>query len=174
MLRIFRPDLRLARVEQLDVELLRRLGIDALLLDVDCTLKQYRSQTLSDEVVAWIDALRNQGIGLCLVSNGRGTRVQRVAEQLGLPFVAAALKPLPQGCRAAVAQMGFDPQRTAMVGDQVFADVIAGRLSGLFTVLIDPIHPEQEPWYTRLKRPLERLLVRRVAREQATPRKPST
>ena len=45
--------------------------------------------------------------------------------------------------------------RTAMVGDQVFADVMAGRLAGVFTILVRPIHPEDEPWFTRWKRPWE-------------------
>ncbi|MBN2216890.1 MAG: YqeG family HAD IIIA-type phosphatase [Pirellulales bacterium] len=160
---IFRPDLRLHRVEQIDVALLRRLHIDALLLDVDCTLKPYRSQALAQSVVDWIGQLRREGIGLCLVSNGRGTRVRPIAERLDLPLVAAALKPLPHGCRAAIARMEFDPRRTAMVGDQLFTDVMAGRLAGIFTILVDPIRPEQEPWYTRLKRPVERFLVRGVA-----------
>jgi len=166
MPRILRPNLRVSRVEQIDAALLGRLGVDALLLDVDCTLKPYRSQTLSREVIDWIDARRREGIGLCLVSNGRAARVQPVAERLGVPFVAAAWKPLPHGCRAAMTQMGFDPRRTAMVGDQLFTDVIAGRLAGIFTILVEPLRPEQEPWYTRLKRPLERFLVRRSAESQ--------
>ncbi|MBN1590464.1 MAG: YqeG family HAD IIIA-type phosphatase [Pirellulales bacterium] len=167
MLRWFKPDLRLACVEQLDIGLLRHLEIDALLLDVDCTLTQYGSETVPEAIVAWVDSLRGEGVGLCLVSNGRGPRIETVAGRLGVPFVAPALKPLPRGCRAALVQTGFDRRRTAMVGDQVFADVMAGRLAGLFTVLVDPIHPELEPWYTRLKRPLEKLLVRRVAHGQS-------
>ena len=39
-----------------------------------------------------------------------------------------------------------------MVGDQLFADILAGRLAGLTTFLVEPIHPEEEPWFTRLKR----------------------
>ena len=165
MPRLFKPNLRLHRVEQLDVAMLERLGIKSLLLDVDCTLKSYRDQIPPKEITAWIESLRRQDIGLCLVSNGRGRRIATVARHLDLPFVAAALKPLPRGCREALSRMGFDRRHTAMVGDQVFADIMAGNLAGLLTILIDPIHPEQEPWYTRSKRPLEQLFVRRVAHE---------
>ena len=161
--------MRLNRVEQIDVVLLGRLQIDSLLLDVDCTLKPYNATTPPSGVVDWINTLRDAKIGLCLVSNGRGERIQTVAKRLDLPYVATAMKPLPRGCREAIARMDFDRQRTAMVGDQVFADVIAGRLAGLFTILVDPIHPEQEPWYTRLKRPFERLIARRVVHEQPQP-----
>jgi predicted HAD superfamily phosphohydrolase YqeG len=44
----------------------------------------------------------------------------------------------------------------------VFADVMAARAAGLRSILVRPIHPEEEPWFTRLKRPLERLVMRRI------------
>jgi HAD superfamily phosphatase (TIGR01668 family) len=162
MPRFLTPHLRVESVLELTAERLRALGIEALLLDVDCTLKRYRAAEVSPEVAAWLGQLAAAGVGLCLVSNGRGRRIRQFAEQLGLAFVAKALKPLPYGCRAAVRKMGFDPRQTAMVGDQLFADVMAGRLAGLRSILVRPIHPEDEPWFTRLKRPLERLLLARM------------
>ena len=100
MLRLLTPHLRIESVLDLDVGRLRELGLDALLLDVDCTLKSYRSEAVGDEVKAWLDELRAAGIGLCLVSNGLGRRVGRLAEELGLPFIAKAGKPLPDALAA--------------------------------------------------------------------------
>ena len=147
-------------VLELGVERLRSLGLDALLLDVDCTLTRYGTETCSPEVIAWLRGLREAGVGICLVSNGRGKRIGHFADGLDLPFVAGACKPLPFAIRAAVRKMGFDPKRTAMVGDQLFADVMAGRLAGLSSILVRAIHPEDEPWFTRLKRPPERIVLR--------------
>jgi HAD superfamily phosphatase (TIGR01668 family) len=160
MFRFLAPHLQVESVLDLGVDRLRRLDLDALLLDVDCTLKSYRSEAVGAEVAGWLGELRAAGIGLCLLSNGREKRIRQFAEKLKLPFVAGACKPLPFGCRRAVRKMGFDGKRTAVVGDQLFADVMAGRLAGLRSILVRPIQPEQEPWYTRLKRPLERLLLR--------------
>jgi uncharacterized protein len=160
LLRLFQPDLRIATVQELSLPRLRALGLDALLLDADCTIKRYRSRECVPEAARWLSELRAAGIGLCLVSNGLENRVRRFAEGAGLPFVAQAMKPLPFGCRRAMRRMGFPPGRTAMVGDQVFADVMAGRLAGLRTILVDPINPEEEPWFTRLKRRPERFLLR--------------
>jgi uncharacterized protein len=162
MFRFLRPHLRIARVEELTPERLRAIGIEALLLDADCTLKRYCAEECSPEVTAWVAGLRAAGIGLCLVSNGFGTRIGRFAENLGLPFVAKAIKPLPVGCWRALRKCHFPAAGTAMVGDQLFADVLAGRLAGLTTILVDPIHPEDEPWFTRLKRRPERFLLRRI------------
>jgi hypothetical protein len=164
--RFLSPHHRVDSVLDLTVPRLRAMGIDAVLLDVDCTLKSYRAAEVSPEVKAWLEELQASGIRVCLVSNGRGTRIGRLAATLGLPFVSKALKPLPFGCRRAVRQELLDGGRTAMVGDQIFADVAAGRLAGLISILVRPIRPEEEPWFTRLKRPLERFLLRRLDRAE--------
>ena len=162
MLRLVVPHLRVESVRELTPDRLRELGLDALLLDVDCTLARYRAANVDAEVADWLEELRRRAIGLCLVSNGFGGRIGLIAERLGLPFCAKAFKPFPFRLKATVRKMGFQPQRTAMVGDQLFADVIAGRLAGLTSILVRPIHPEDEPWYTRIKRAPERLLLRRM------------
>jgi uncharacterized protein len=160
MLRLLTPNLRVRCVTELSVERLRGLGLKALLLDVDCTLTRYRSHDVPAEVVAWTQELRAAGVGLCLVSNGLGSRIGPIASRLGLPYVAKAMKPLPSGCQRAVGILGSALNETALVGDQLFTDVAAARLARLTAILVQPLHPEDEPWYTRLKRPLERLLLR--------------
>jgi HAD superfamily phosphatase (TIGR01668 family) len=96
---------------------------------------------------------------LCLFSNGRSARVGRLAEGLGIPFVAKAFKPLPFRCRTGAAKLELPLDRIAVVGDQLFADVLAGRLAGVYTILVTPTSAV-EPWFTRLKRPFERQLLR--------------
>ncbi len=77
MLQLIAPHLRIDRVEELTPDRLGELQLDALLLDVDCTLKPYRDEEVSPEVAAWLVELRSGGVGLCLVSNGRGDRIRR-------------------------------------------------------------------------------------------------
>lgn len=161
-MKLFVPHLRVGSVLELAPSRLRALGLVAILLDVDCTLKRYRADDVDPAVVAWLAEVRSSGILVCLVSNGRTRRIGRLARALGLPFVARACKPLPFGCKAALAKLGVAGQSVALAGDQIFADVVAGRLAGLLTILVDPIHPEDEPWWTRVKRPLERWLLRRL------------
>jgi uncharacterized protein len=162
MFRLFTPHYRVSRVEELTSERLQQWGISALLLDVDCTLTRYRHAEVSPEVAAWMADLRNAGIKMCLVSNGMGGRIRRFAEQLELPCVAKAMKPLPGGVRSALKQLRVEALHAAMVGDQVFADVMAARLAGVRSILVEPIHPEEEPWFTRMKRLPERIVLTRL------------
>jgi len=163
MFRLVTPHYRVSEVQELTPERLRQWGLCALLLDVDCTLTRYR-QDPPAEVAAWIEELRAAGIGLCLVSNGMGPRIRRFAERLGLPCVCQAMKPLPWGVWSAIRTLHATARQTAMVGDQLFADVMAGRLAGVRTILVDPLHPEEEPWFTRLKRVPERFVLGRLKR----------
>lgn len=159
MLRFVRPDMFLDSVLELDAASLRELGLDHLLLDMDCTLKDYHAPEISAEVRDWAAALQAENITLCILSNGRPQRIGRLADTLGVPFVAKAYKPFPFRCRQALGRLGFDRNRTAVIGDQLFADVLAGRLAGLFTILVRPTSL-LEPWFTRVKRPAERVVLR--------------
>src|SRR5262249_5481288 len=138
MLRLITPHLHLTSIHEIDPPRLRALGLEGLLLDVDCTLKDHHAAVFPETTLTWVQTLSASGIRLCLLSNGRGRRIGRLAEALGIPFVAKAFKPLPFGCRAGVRRLELPPERVGVVGDQVFAGVMAGRLAGVFTILVHP------------------------------------
>jgi HAD superfamily phosphatase (TIGR01668 family) len=159
MLTLLTPDLQLDSILELGVTQLRALGIKGLLLDVDCTLKDYKASTFPANVVAWVAQVQEAGVRLCLLSNGKPHRIEPLAKSLGVDYVAHALKPFPFGCRAGLRKLSLPPEQTAVVGDQIFADILAGRLAGMRTILVRPT-TNVEPWFTRLKRPLERRVLR--------------
>ena len=99
MLKLIRPNLHLDSVFDLSPDRLRSLGIDALLLDMDNTLKDYRAPAFSPEVKEWIGSLRRAEVRMCILSNGKRHRVEPLAKQLGIPFVTNVLKPYPFRCR---------------------------------------------------------------------------
>lgn len=159
MLKCLIPDYRVDRVEEITIPRLRAVHVSALLLDVDCTLKAYGEKEFAPSVLAWLDALRTAHVGVCLVSNGREGRIRRIAAALDLPYLAMALKPFPFALRKSIVRLGYSLPSTAMVGDQVFADMMAGYFARVTTILVRPIHPEQEPFMTRFKRPVERWVL---------------
>lgn len=163
MLALVTPHLQLDSILDLSAELLQTRDLVGLLLDMDRTLKDYGAHALDRPVVDWVQSIRKAGIRPCLLSNAKRERIEPFARELRIPYVAKAFKPLPIGCRAALQTLGLRPEQSAIVGDQLFADVLAGRLAGLFTILVRPTGTA-EPWWTRVKRPVERFVLRRVAR----------
>ena len=120
-------------------EWLREQGIRLLLADLDNTLSAYRERTASPEVHSWKDALDRAGITLFLFSNSRKpTRARTYAESLGVPYLNRAGKPGTRSFRRVMAQQGCTPEETAIVGDQIFTDVLGGNRSGVTTLLIRP------------------------------------
>ncbi len=153
------PDYLVGSVTELRPDWLVSENIQGVILDLDGTLAPHGAETIPPEVVRWVRDLRAKGVKACLVTNGRRSRVQPLAEQLGLPYRTGAAKPLPFALWRAVQQMQVEPCRTLVVGDQIFTDVLAGRLIGARTARVEPCN-RWEPLETRIKRPWERLLLR--------------
>jgi HAD superfamily phosphatase (TIGR01668 family) len=162
MLPLVIPHYRVRGVEELTPDQLRSWGLRGLLLDVDGTLTRYRRADPKQAVLAWLEELRRGDIQLCLVSNGTSARIRYFAERLCLPYVAQAIKPLPWGLWKAIRKLKTSSAETAIVGDQLFADIMAGRLAGIRTILVQSIRPDEEPWFTRLKRLPERAILSRL------------
>jgi HAD superfamily phosphatase (TIGR01668 family) len=97
---------------------------------------------------------------MCLVSNNLSTRVSRFSRALDIPAIAKAAKPRRRSFRQAMEIMGTTAEHTAVIGDQLFTDVLGGNRLHLFTVLVSPLSP-LEFWTTRLVRRAERLVLPR-------------
>jgi HAD superfamily phosphatase (TIGR01668 family) len=160
-----RPHWLVAQVSDINCAALAARGVQAVILDLDNTLTPWRSFDIAPAVMAWMAQVKAAGLRACIVSNAAtARRVRPVAEELGVPWITRACKPLPGGFHRAMQLLGSTPETTAMIGDQMFTDILGGNRLGLFTILVEPISPH-EAWTTSLlQRPLERLLGR-VPRE---------
>ena len=142
------------KVEEITIEFLQKNKIKALILDVDNTLIDYQ-KNLSKSVEKWAKDLKGQGTKLYILSNTNNKeKVEKVANILGIPYISFAKKPLKSGFLKVQNNLKENPQNIAVVGDQVFTDVIGGNRCNMFTILVDPID-KKEFWYTVWKRPLE-------------------
>lgn len=136
------PDIKLKKVTDIKVELLKEYGIKALILDVDNTLSTHHGQVLTDGLPQWLQYMKENGIELTVLSNSKEKRVKPFAQKIGLNYISLGLKPLPFGYLRAVKSLGLKRKETAIVGDQIFTDILGGNAVGLNTVLLTPIKPE--------------------------------
>lgn len=152
---LFRPTALRAKVTELSPSLLEGLGVRALLLDVDNTIATYTSHTPIPGAVEWAAGMVQQGFRVIIVSNNYKKRVGPFAEKFGLDFISFALKPLPFGYLRARRRLGVRRQECAIVGDQIFTDVVGANLCGMRSVLLSPIQPE-DGFSFRIRRYFER------------------
>ena len=155
---LFAPDLYHTDVHAIDLDALGAAGIDTLLVDLDNTLLPRDTNELPDELRAWALELRSRGFRVCLVSNNWHKRVHTVAEGLGFSLVAKAVKPLPFAFLRALRILGSDRRHAAVVGDQIFTDVMGGNLLSMTTVLVQPLSTSDLP-HTLVLRALERRIL---------------
>ncbi len=136
------PEYIFADVSRITPEFLKEKGIRALVLDVDNTITEDRSQNLSPEVSKWLDDMRAAGILLTIVSNGTAKRVSPFADKIGLEWVSRAAKPLSIGLSVARRRLGVNRHEMAMVGDQLFTDRMAAALYGIPAFMVVPRGPD--------------------------------
>ena len=127
-------------------EALERRGFKLLLADLDNTLVPYGVPLPDDKLKAWRDDLATHGVGLFILSNNRHeARPRTFAEGLGVPYIGHAGKPKTPSFMKAMERMGVTEDQTAIVGDQVFTDVLGGNRAGVSTILVEPIRLAGNP-----------------------------
>jgi hypothetical protein len=148
----------LGAVWELDPRGLKAQGIRGLIVDLDNTLVDWNGSDLRPEVVGWARDVRGLGLRLCITTNAqRRERVAAIAQKLDASWVAPARKPFPCAYSRPMAIMGTGRDDTAVVGDQVFTDVLGGNVMGLKTFLVRPLSKRDFP-ATKLSRLMERIV----------------
>lgn len=154
-------------VWEVDLEGLAGRGIRGLVLDLDNTLVNWNSDHIRPEVSAWLDRAKRLGFSLCISSNAHSPRrVRRLSERLGTLCVTHAGKPRARAFTRPMEIMGTTPETTAVVGDQLFTDILGGNRAGVHTVLVRPLGWFEFPG-TMISRLLERVVLALPARPRS-------
>lgn len=151
---VLAPDFYHTDVHAIDLDALLADGVDTLLVDLDNTLLPRDTNEIPDDLQGWTTELHERGFQVCLVSNNWHERVKTVADELDCDLVAKAIKPLPFAFLRALGKVNSSRKRAATVGDQVFTDVLGGKLLGMKTVLVVPLSQSDLP-HTLFLRKLE-------------------
>ncbi len=153
------PDLYVKNVIEISNEMLNKNQIKGLLLDVDNTLLYY-DRTRVNGLDEWIKNKKNEGIKLCILSNtNKKDKVQSLANDLDIPFIYFAKKPLKSGFKRAQKILNLEPNYIGVVGDQIFTDILGANRMNMKSILTKPLE-ERDIFITKIKRPLEEYIIR--------------
>ena len=149
------PKAYFTKIQNITIQFLLENKIKILILDVDNTLID-KKEILSEEIIQWAKEIRGQGVRLYILSNtNKKEKVKKVAEKLEIPYLHFGMKPLKRGFIKIQKIVKESPEKIAVIGDQIFTDVVGGNRCKMFTILVDPIN-ENDYWYTIWKRPIEK------------------
>ncbi len=153
-----KPDLYIQSVYQLDIEILKKKQIQGIIIDIDNTLVSWDTCEPDEICTAFIQMLLSNGFKLCILSNARKKRVALFNRTLSLPALHNAFKPFKGAFTGAMKRMGTTAADTAVIGDQLFTDILGGKRLGLFTILVAPISSKEFLWTKFMRRIEKRFL----------------
>jgi len=80
--------------------------------------------------------------------------VKYIGETLGVPAMPLSFKPLPFAFWRSMEILGVKSNQTAMIGDQLFMDILGANLVGIHTIFVKHLTPETN-WARQFMRWLE-------------------
>ncbi|HOP10468.1 MAG TPA: YqeG family HAD IIIA-type phosphatase [Oscillospiraceae bacterium] len=164
-MKIFTPDEMFSDLCEITTQMLKTRGITWLALDLDNTITHDCHDEIPEKIAERLNDLKAAGISLAVISNNNSARVKRFADKSGLICIPQSQKPKKKGLLAASKALGKPLSEGAVVGDQIFTDVWAGKNAGMAVFLVEPLG-EDLGWFVRFKRRLERLT--KAGRNRAT------
>ena len=117
-------------------------------------------------VDVWCKNLQQKGIKFCIVSNSnKKEKVKMVADKLDIPYISFGMKPLKRGLNKAKKILGLKNEEIAVVGDQIFTDVIGANRNKMFSILVKPLETK-DILITRIKRPFEEAIIKKYIKQR--------
>ncbi len=157
MLEKFYPDAYLDSAYEVDYENLYKKGYRGVIFDIDNTLVPHGAPA-DERAKALFARLKSIGYSCCLLSNNQRPRVEMFNREIQVNFIENAHKPSRKNYRRAMELMKTNQKNTLFVGDQLFTDVYGARRTGIYSILVKPIHPKEEIQIV-LKRYLEKIVL---------------
>jgi len=164
MLKWLTPDAYFDSIYDIDLNSLCSQGIEGLIIDLDNTLIPRDKKAVSDELLTWFNDLEERGLRCCVLSNNLNSRGKAISKKINRPVIAMAKKPSRNAFKKALEVLKTHPEKTVVIGDQIFTDVFGGRRMGLKTILVVPLSGK-ELFTTALVRQFERRLLKRLIKE---------
>ena len=156
------PDVTVKNVHCLDKEFYEKNNIKGVVFDIDNTLVAHTEPTPPQDVLEYFGNLKNWGIKYAIVSNNTIERVHSFCKDLGIPYYGKALKPRKKYLKKTVKDLGLKKEECALVGDQLFTDILGGNRMGFLSVLVTAVGCD-ETSFVSFKRKFEKRILNKNA-----------
>ncbi|MDR2600124.1 MAG: YqeG family HAD IIIA-type phosphatase [Oscillospiraceae bacterium] len=150
-----KPNAHFSSTTEITLDYLYSNNIRAVILDIDNTIVTDGGFNISENVKNWINS---RNLPLFFLSNGNEKRVKHFADIFNIGYISNAKKPSLKNYKKAAETLGIsDLSEIAVIGDQLFSDILGGNLAGCHTIKVPPIDPKSDPLLVKIKRIFERL-----------------
>lgn len=135
----FLPTIIVDSITDLTPELLKKRGIDLLMLDFDNTIVPYTTNVPTHQMEQWLQNMADSSVKICVVSNSKKDRVKKFCDHYGIDCITHAKKPFPKGIQKCLSKYRISANQCALAGDQIFTDTLGARGCGVQAILVKAI-----------------------------------
>lgn len=140
-------------VKDIDFKQLLSEGKRVFLFDFDNTINVWKSNIVPKEIEEIFKYLLSNDASVFIVSNGK----KRKLEINNVKIIWRALKPLPFKVMMRLKKHLKNKDEIVVIGDQIFTDILFGKLICAYTIKVEPLNTSKEFITTKIFRFFERL-----------------
>ena len=155
------PDRYINRITDIDSEFFKDEDIQGVIIDIDNTVIDVK-KNLIDGLVEWNKELKENGIEVVILSNTIDKpKVAKIANLLNVEYFIFGRKPNSGGFLKAKRHLELSVDNIAVIGDQIFTDILGANRVGMLSILVNPLQERNDYFITRWKRPIEENVLAR-------------
>lgn len=140
---------------EIDYDKLIQSGYRVFIFDFDNTLNKWKQTIIDEKIIKLFEDLKKKNTKVLIISNGKPRKLNYEIEALWL-----ARKPLTFKIKQFLKSKNLDNEKLVVIGDQLFTDVLLGKLLNAYTIKVEPIDTSHEFFITKFLRFLERILLK--------------
>ena len=155
---ILRPDKILKNIYEITPQMLKEMGIKAILLDLDSTIMKSKSGEYTTETIEWFDKFKKDFYMAIVTNNHNQEYIERVCQASPCKVYWGAKKPFSKTIKNIVKGLFMEPKHVVIVGDRPLTDILSGKFARTKTILVGSID-SKENLLVRSARFIERLTI---------------
>ena len=139
---------------------LKKKNIKCLVFDFDNTLVPSFQKKWDDKLEKLMEKLDQQNFIVIILSNNTKKRFKEFKEKFNIRIITLAVKPLSFKFKKICREYHLKPNEVAMIGDQMFTDILGANKVGIYTILVDPLE-KKDLKITSFNRKLEQIIKKK-------------
>jgi uncharacterized protein len=155
--RLFKPKEVFDKFSSINFDSLKSAGFKVILLDIDCTLIEYKSSFIYPENMVKLNQAIKKGFKVYAITNSKIHRKEVLSKLLGIPVLSNARKPFQSGFKRIQSELHCTKRDMVMIGDRITADILGGNIFGIHTIYVKAIDTNA-PLYYRILLNFERFM----------------
>ena len=161
----FIPDMYQKSIYHIDYDKLLDSGIKCLLFDLDNTCVPYKDTMPNKKLIDLFEDLKDKGFKIIIFSNATKRRVAPFKKELNVDCLARAGKPNKRNFLKVLKLFNFKLSEVAIVGDQLYKDILGGNRVGIMTILVNPMSNDDMIFTKLIFRKLEKIKYKKMAKK---------